>query len=94
VATKIVTGEAFAASGTLALVLAAALLAAPPPVVADGVGFDLGGRPQPGAEVRRRLAATPAVLVHALCYTGNVVALVLGRESEDAVGTLRGRESA
>jgi 3-oxoacyl-(acyl-carrier-protein) synthase len=77
-APKTLTGEAFGASGVLALALAAELLAAPPEV-ADGVGFDLGGVPRSGREARERLAAAPAVLIDALCYTGNVVALVLGR---------------
>jgi 3-oxoacyl-(acyl-carrier-protein) synthase len=77
-APKTLTGEAFGASGALALALAAQMLAAPPEV-ADGVGFDLGGMPQSGRETYERLAAAPAVLIHALCYTGNVVALVLGR---------------
>jgi 3-oxoacyl-[acyl-carrier-protein] synthase II len=75
---KSVTGEAFGASGVLALALAVELLSSTPPV-ADGVGVDLSGEPQPGAEVEGRLAATPAALIDALCYTGNVVALVLGR---------------
>ncbi len=77
-APKTLTGEAFGASGVLALALAAEMLAASPDV-ADGVAFDLGGAPQPGREAGRRLGATPAVLIDALCYTGTIVALVLGR---------------
>lgn len=83
-APKTLTGEVFGASGVLALALAAEVLAgqsdgADSADVADGVTFDLRGVPQPGLEASRRLAAAPAVLIDALCYTGNVVALVLGR---------------
>ena len=77
-APKRVTGEAFGASGVLALALAVELLAGTRPV-GDGIGIDLDGAPLPGAEVERRLGATHAVLIDALCYTGNVVALVVGR---------------
>jgi 3-oxoacyl-[acyl-carrier-protein] synthase II len=88
VAPKGVVGDAFGASGVLALALAAVLLERQPEC-ASGVAIDLAGRPQTGDTLRRRLASTQAVLVDALCYSGNVVALVLGRMATPTAASMQ-----
>ena len=82
-APKAVFGDTFGASGALALALGAGLFDAPPPALADGVGLGADGSPRSGAEARRRLLAADAALVCSVCYTGNVVALVLSRTAGD-----------
>jgi hypothetical protein len=65
-APKEALGETFGASGVLGLILAAALLREPQPIA----GFALDG-------TSTRLGASPAAMVSALCYSGNVVAMVV-----------------
>lgn len=66
-------GECLAASGALAVASAAAMLNSHP-TVAAGAGYDLLGRASaaPVASASSRLA-----VVHTLCYSGPVVALLL-----------------
>jgi 3-oxoacyl-[acyl-carrier-protein] synthase II len=82
-APKAVFGETFGASGALALALGAGVFDTPPAAFADGVALGVDGSARSGAEARRRLLAADAVLVCSLCYTGNVVALVLSRAAGD-----------
>jgi 3-oxoacyl-[acyl-carrier-protein] synthase II len=81
-APKAVFGETFGASGALALALGAGMFDALPSF-ADGVALGVDGSDRTGAEARRCLLAADAVLVCSLCYTGNVVALVLSRAADD-----------
>ncbi len=78
-APKAVLGEAFGASGTLALALAAGLLRRPAAVGAP-LAFDLDGNSLAAADVRRRLQTASVVMLNALCYSGNIVTLVFLRE--------------
>jgi 3-oxoacyl-[acyl-carrier-protein] synthase II len=78
VAPKAVTGECFGASGVLALAIAAGLWRYSP-CLRDDVSFELSGTPVAGGDARRRLAATPLVLINALCYSGTVVSLAFAR---------------
>jgi 3-oxoacyl-[acyl-carrier-protein] synthase II len=72
-------GECFAASGALGTVLASGLCRAVPPL-ADDVGFRLtGGRVKPAGE-RAAQEGCDVAMVHALCYSGTSVALLVGRE--------------
>lgn len=84
-APKACSGEAFGASGALALALAVGTFGAP---VAFGehVGLGLDGRARSADEVRHRAGATPAIMINAVCYTGNVVTLVIARDGEPARG--------
>jgi 3-oxoacyl-[acyl-carrier-protein] synthase II len=80
-APKAVLGESFGASGALGLGLAVGLFQEPP-AFADDLAVAIDGTARSGAEVRRRLEQASAVMVNSLCYSGNVVALVMGREGE------------
>jgi 3-oxoacyl-[acyl-carrier-protein] synthase II len=79
-APKSALGETFGASGVLALALAAGLLRDSSPLPA-GAGFTPDGRALEPDEAARRLAATSVAAVSSVCYSGNVVALVLSRAS-------------
>jgi 3-oxoacyl-[acyl-carrier-protein] synthase II len=81
-ASKSSFGESFGAAGLLDVALAAGLWQAQPRLV-DGVAHDLGGAVLPGDEAQRRIERARVALVHSLCTSGNVVALVLERGSEN-----------
>ncbi|MEO8603363.1 MAG: beta-ketoacyl synthase N-terminal-like domain-containing protein [bacterium] len=72
-ASKTALGEAFGASGALAVGLGLALLRGET-TLADGVAVDLVGAPLPGRSLRAESA-----LVSAVCYSGNAVGLLLAR---------------
>jgi len=82
-APKAAWGECFAAHGVLSLALAAAWLQAPPHAVAEHLALELDG----GSGVRAagdapaRLQHAQLAMVHALCYSGPTVTLLLRRES-------------
>jgi len=79
-APKVAFGEAFGASGVLALALAAGLGRQGAPL-ADGLAYDLRAQTIPGAEAAHRLRQVEVVMLHALCYSGNVASLVLRRDA-------------
>ncbi len=78
-APKAALGECFGASGVLALALGAGLLRDAAPC-AEGLGFTVDGRTLDEREVERRRRAVAVVMVNALCYSGNIVSLMFGRE--------------
>ncbi len=78
-APKAALGESFGASGTLGLVLAAGVVTQPQ-TWADGVAFTVDGQSVDGAEAGRRLRSTSVVAIDSLCYSGNIVSLVLARD--------------
>jgi 3-oxoacyl-[acyl-carrier-protein] synthase II len=79
-APKTAWGEPFGAQGALAVVLATALLNGPA-WPADDVVFGLDGVPLPRADAQARLQRAQLALIHALCYSGPTVTLVLAREN-------------
>ena len=81
IASKASLGESFGASALLDVALAVGLWQTPSRLAA-GLGHDLAGAALPAAEAQRRLERARVALVHALCYSGNVVALTLERETE------------
>jgi len=74
-------GESFAASGGLALALAAGLMREPARL-APGLAFDLAGRRLDSDSGARHLARARVVMVSSLCYAGPIVNLLLGRDEE------------
>ena len=78
-APKAAWGETFAADGALSLALATVLLDAPA-ALADDVAFGLDGRPLRADEAERRLRQARLALVHALCYSGPTVTVVLAHQ--------------
>jgi len=78
-APKAACGESFGAAGALSVALASGMLQAPP-ALADGVAWSLDGRPVGAHAAQARLRDAKLAMVHALCYSGPTVALVLGRE--------------
>jgi 3-oxoacyl-[acyl-carrier-protein] synthase II len=75
-APKAVLGEAFAASGVLAVALVAGLFSSKA-LLPSGVAFSIDGRPLATVEASRRLHSAPVVMVNAVCYSGNIVSLLL-----------------
>jgi 3-oxoacyl-(acyl-carrier-protein) synthase len=74
-------GECFAASGPQAVGLAAGLLREPPATLADGLAFEIEEtRVRAATDPLPRLRRAAVAMVHSLCYSGNTVALLLGRE--------------
>jgi 3-oxoacyl-[acyl-carrier-protein] synthase II len=82
-APKAAWGETFGADGALSLALATVLLSARPRL-ADRVLFDRAGVPLRAAVAQPRLQQAQLALVHALCYSGPTVTLVLAHEDWDA----------
>jgi 3-oxoacyl-(acyl-carrier-protein) synthase len=78
-APKAVLGESFGASGVLSLALAAALIRHAP-ALDDLIAFGPDGTLLAPAEAPRRLETASVVMVNALCYSGNIVSLVLHRD--------------
>jgi 3-oxoacyl-[acyl-carrier-protein] synthase II len=79
-APKAAWGETFGADGALAVGLATALLDQPARP-ADDVVFGLDGAPLQGDDAQARLQRAQLALIHALCYSGATVTLVLAREN-------------
>ena len=80
-APKAAWGETFGAHGALALAVASAVVRQRPEV-ADHVAWDLLGNPVAGATATARVGRAQVAMVHALCYSGVTVALMLAREEE------------
>lgn len=78
-APKAAWGESGAASGALAVAFAAQQLHAPLPI-ADHVTWELNGAGLAGAAASGRWTRPSLAMVHALCYSGPTVALILSRE--------------
>src|SRR5262249_14716881 len=77
-APKSAWGECWAANGVLSLAIAASFLRAPGLRLADGIALQLdptGVSAAPDASAR--VEAATLAMVHALCYSGPTVALVL-----------------
>ena len=79
-APKAAWGETFGAEGALAVALATTLLNEPARP-ADDVMFGLDGVPLAGSDAHVRLQRAQLALIHALCYSGPTVTLVLAREN-------------
>jgi 3-oxoacyl-(acyl-carrier-protein) synthase len=79
-APKAAFGECFAASGVLALALSCGLVESQP-TVADGLAYAVDGAALVAAEVARRLRATSVAMINSLCYSGDVVSLVVRHEA-------------
>ena len=77
-ASKSALGESFAGSGLLDLALAVGLWQAQPPLVSD-LTFTVGGSALAPADAQHRLEGARVAMIHSLCYSGNVVALLLAR---------------
>jgi hypothetical protein len=78
-APKAAWGETFGAHGALALALASAVVRQRPEV-ADNVVWDLLGKPIAGGAATERVGHANVAMVHALCYSGVTVALMLARD--------------
>ena len=94
VAPKAALGESFGTSGVLALALAAGLMREDAPFrlrlpLGEGPGEGAGPRdlfggphpgPLPGGKGAERLPESSVVMVNALCYSGNIVSMILARD--------------
>jgi 3-oxoacyl-[acyl-carrier-protein] synthase II len=81
-ASKTSFGESFGASGVLDVALAMGLWDARPRL-SSGTACGLDGNALAADDAQQRLEQSRLALVHALCYSGNVVALVLERETKN-----------
>ncbi|HVO28219.1 MAG TPA: beta-ketoacyl synthase N-terminal-like domain-containing protein, partial [Candidatus Margulisiibacteriota bacterium] len=79
-APKAACGETFGAHGALGVALATALFNEPARA-ADNVAFGLDGVSLQAGDAQNRLQRARLALIHALCYSGPTVTLVLAREN-------------
>jgi 3-oxoacyl-[acyl-carrier-protein] synthase II len=80
VASKAAFGESFAGSGLLDFALTVGLWQAQPTLVGERT-FSVQGSELAPADAQRRLQGSRVAMIHSLCYSGNVVALLVARDT-------------